>query len=72
MRGEDAVIQKQVHRGSRDDGRQNLLSVGGDGDKIILGSVLAGVLLFWPQGLVGLWRFARHAVVKRSRGVAEG
>jgi branched-chain amino acid transport system permease protein len=50
--------------------QQNLFSVGGDGDKIILGAVLAGVLLFWPQGLVGLWRFARHAIVTRGRAAA--
>lgn len=50
--------------------QQNLLSVGGDGDKIILGAVLAGVLLFWPQGLVGLWHFARHAIVTRGRAAA--
>ena len=50
--------------------QQNLLSVGGDGDKIILGAVLAGVLLFWPQGLVGLWRFARRAIVTRGQAVA--
>jgi branched-chain amino acid transport system permease protein len=50
--------------------QQNLLSVGGDGDKIILGAVLAGVLLFWPQGLVGLWRFARHTIVTRGRDAA--
>ncbi len=44
--------------------QQNLMSVGGDGDKIILGAVLAGVLIFWPQGLIGLWHFARHAVAR--------
>jgi branched-chain amino acid transport system permease protein len=52
--------------------QQNLLSVGGDGDKIILGAVLAGVLLFWPQGLVGLWRFAHRAIATRRQGVAAG
>jgi branched-chain amino acid transport system permease protein len=36
--------------------QQNLLSLGGDWNKIILGSVLAGVLIFWPAGLVGLYR----------------
>jgi branched-chain amino acid transport system permease protein len=45
--------------------QQNLLSVGGDGDKIILGAVLAGVLVFWPQGLIGLWQLARTAVRQR-------
>jgi branched-chain amino acid transport system permease protein len=36
--------------------QQNLLSLGGDWNKIILGSVLAAVLIFWPSGLVGLYR----------------
>src|SRR5262249_25864826 len=35
---------------------QSLLSLGGDWNKIILGSVLALVLIFWPAGLVGLFR----------------
>ena len=46
--------------------QQNLLSVGGDGDKIILGAVLAGVLVFWPQGLIGLWQLVRTAVRQRA------
>jgi branched-chain amino acid transport system permease protein len=33
-----------------------LLSLGGDWNKIILGSVLAIVLIFWPTGLAGLFR----------------
>ena len=36
--------------------QQNLLSLGGDWNKIILGSVLALVLIFWPTGLIGLFR----------------
>jgi branched-chain amino acid transport system permease protein len=36
--------------------QQNLLSLGGDWNKIVLGSVLAVVLIFWPTGLVGLFR----------------
>ncbi|MBR0727871.1 branched-chain amino acid ABC transporter permease [Bradyrhizobium japonicum] len=36
--------------------QQNLLSLGGDWNKIVLGSVLALVLIFWPAGLVGLHR----------------
>ncbi|WLB50930.1 branched-chain amino acid ABC transporter permease [Bradyrhizobium japonicum] len=36
--------------------QQNLLSLGGDWNKIVLGSVLALVLIFWPTGLVGLYR----------------
>lgn len=39
--------------------QQNFLSVGGDGDKIILGLVLGAVLIFWPQGLIGLWHGLR-------------
>ena len=46
--------------------------VGGDGDRSSSGAVLAGILLFWPQGLVGLWRFARRAMVTRGHGVAIG
>jgi len=38
--------------------QQNYLSLGGDGDRIVLGLVLAGILVFWPQGLVGLWQLA--------------
>jgi branched-chain amino acid transport system permease protein len=38
--------------------QQNYLSLGGDGDRIVLGLVLAGILIFWPQGLVGLWQLA--------------
>ena len=49
--------------------QQNLLSVGGDGDKIILGAVLAGVLILWPPGLIGLWRL-RSARVRRLRSAA--
>jgi branched-chain amino acid transport system permease protein len=42
--------------------QQNLLSLGGDWNKIILGSVLAIVLIFWPTGLVGLFRrFSKNA-----------
>jgi branched-chain amino acid transport system permease protein len=36
--------------------QQNLFSLGGDWNKIVLGSVLAVVLIFWPTGLVGLYR----------------
>ena len=35
--------------------QQSLFSLGGDWNKIILGSVLAIVLIFWPTGLVGLF-----------------
>ena len=36
--------------------QQNLLSLGGDWNKIILGSVLALVLIVWPTGLAGFFR----------------
>ena len=36
--------------------QQNLLSVGGDGNKVILGLLLAAILILWPKGLVGLLR----------------
>lgn len=36
--------------------QQNLFSLGGDWNKIVLGSVLTLVLIFWPAGLVGLFR----------------
>jgi len=39
--------------------QQNLMSIGGDGDKIILGAVLAVILIFWPQGLVGILSLVR-------------
>ena len=35
--------------------QQTFFSIGGDGDKIVLGAVLAAILLLWPKGLVGLW-----------------
>lgn len=34
--------------------QQNLLSLGGDWNKIVLGIVLAAVLIFWPGGLMGV------------------
>ena len=56
--------------------QQTFFSIGGDGDKIVLGSVLAAILLLWPRGLVGLWsavggrrrdlRFARTAHAGRA------
>lgn len=36
--------------------QQELYSFGGDGDKIVLGGILAAVLLLSPDGLVGVWR----------------
>jgi branched-chain amino acid transport system permease protein len=38
--------------------QQTFFSIGGDGDKIILGTVLAAILLLWPRGLIGLWEVA--------------
>ena len=40
--------------------QQNLFSLGGDWNKIVLGSVLTLVLIFWPAGLVGLFRRFRR------------
>ncbi|GGC89315.1 branched-chain amino acid ABC transporter permease [Chelatococcus reniformis] len=36
--------------------QQNYFSIGGDGNKVVLGAVLAFVLIVWPQGLAGLAR----------------
>ncbi len=35
--------------------QQNLFSLGGDWNKIVLGSVLALVLIVWPSGLIGIF-----------------
>jgi branched-chain amino acid transport system permease protein len=40
--------------------QQNLFSLGGDWNKIVLGSVLTLILIFWPAGLVGLFRRFRR------------
>jgi branched-chain amino acid transport system permease protein len=40
--------------------QQNLFSLGGNWNKIVLGSVLTLVLIFWPAGLVGLFRRFRR------------
>jgi branched-chain amino acid transport system permease protein len=51
--------------------QQNYLSLGGDGDRIVLGLILAGILIFWPQGLVGLWQLAtRRRRTARAQAVA--
>ena len=39
--------------------QQTFFSIGGDGDKIVLGAVLATILLVWPKGLIGLWELMR-------------
>lgn len=36
--------------------QQTFFSIGGDGDKIVLGAVLATVLILWPSGLMGAVR----------------
>ncbi len=40
--------------------QQTFFSIGGDGDKIVLGAVLAAILLLWPKGLIGLWDVLRR------------
>jgi branched-chain amino acid transport system permease protein len=46
--------------------QQDFLSVGGDGNKLILGFVLAAVLILWPSGLVGFIELLRRRWVMRS------
>jgi branched-chain amino acid transport system permease protein len=46
--------------------QQTFFSIGGDGDKIVLGAVLAAILLLWPKGLVGLWDVLAAARISRS------
>jgi branched-chain amino acid transport system permease protein len=46
--------------------QQTFFSIGGDGDKIVLGTVLAAIRLLWPKGLVGLWDFLAARRDKRS------
>jgi branched-chain amino acid transport system permease protein len=46
--------------------QQNLLSLGGDWNKIVLGVVLAAVLIFWPAGLMGLVDHVRRRWRKRE------
>ena len=50
--------------------QQTFFSIGGDGDKIVLGAVLAAILLLWPKGLVGLWDFLAARRYKRSETAA--
>ena len=35
--------------------QQSFFSIGGDGDKIVLGAVLAAILLLFPKGMIGVW-----------------
>jgi branched-chain amino acid transport system permease protein len=52
--------------------QQNLFSLGGDWNKIILGAVLALVLIFWPAGLVGLFRnFGNVGLKPKNRAKGE-
>ena len=44
--------------------QQSFFSIGGDGDKIILGAVLAAILLLWPKGMIGVWEL----IAARRRG----
>jgi branched-chain amino acid transport system permease protein len=46
--------------------QQTFFSIGGDGDKIVLGAVLAAILLLWPTGLIGLWNVLRAGTTKRA------
>lgn len=39
--------------------QQTFFSIGGDGDKIVLGAALAAILLLWPKGLIGVWELMR-------------
>jgi branched-chain amino acid transport system permease protein len=50
--------------------QQDFLSVGGDGNKVILGFVLAAVLIAWPSGLVGFVDFLRRRWAASRQGVA--
>ena len=46
--------------------QQSFFSIGGDGDKVVLGAVLASVLTFWPSGLVGIWHTLRRRLERRQ------
>jgi branched-chain amino acid transport system permease protein len=46
--------------------QQTFFSIGGDGDKIVLGAVLAGILLLWPAGMIGVWEVLRARLAKRT------
>jgi branched-chain amino acid transport system permease protein len=46
--------------------QQDFFSVGGDGNKLILGFVLAAVLILWPSGLVGFIELLRRRWIMRS------
>jgi len=44
--------------------QQNLFSLGGEIDKLILGTVLVVVLVVWPSGLVGVWHLVKRLVLR--------
>jgi len=46
--------------------QQMFFSIGGDGDKIVLGAVLAAILLLWSKGLVGIWDFLATRTAMRA------
>jgi branched-chain amino acid transport system permease protein len=48
--------------------QQNYASVGTNGDAVVLGAILAGVLILWPTGLVGAWAALRRRGVRASGG----
>ena len=55
--------------------QQTFFSIGGDGDKIILGAVLAAILLLWPKGMIGVWELItarRPAAASVARDVHRG
>lgn len=49
--------------------QQTFFTIGGDGDKIVLGAVLAAILLLWPSGLIGLWELMRLRSFRRTSRV---
>ena len=51
--------------------QQTFFSIGGDGDKIILGAVLAAILLLWPKGLIGVWDLLAARRTNTAKPVAE-
>lgn len=46
-------------------GQKSFFSLGAYGDKLILGTVLVGILCFCPKGLANLWRRRSHAAVEK-------
>jgi branched-chain amino acid transport system permease protein len=48
--------------------QQTFFSIGGDGDKIVLGSVLAAIPLLWPRGLAGIVNLVPARLTRGTRG----